>query len=553
MSVKGTVHMSMVQPLKPHIPTPVRCIIENTVVSVSRIFVDESSLIGKIRGYGLFTTDKIAAYTDVFRTSNPATWCVMPQVFKQACDNCFADRARDVGQLDYQLDPTNKMQPLIPCDGCKRVYYCDDFCRRAAWDNHHKRECQYFQEERWKWICVNQFAKLARLVMRLYSSEASEEQIFALRGQLPMHPSRLQRYLKNPIFTQTIRILTETMAHLCRAEGRLPLSWQDCTRLAIRVRSSLRFDRKPKLIIVKLDSLVRLYRLSPCHQFHMTYRIDLTMIYVCHSCDPNCHYFVNGKELVLRTLKPIQPGEQLTASLIVRAELSAVDRTGFLASEVNQPCECSKCIEEYFSSLSPASTALQTLSNILRNPALDGPTTLAADAWRPLRGRVWDFALGTYHFQEAFELVARITTWAYFCAPPFEEHPHRVYPLIVVCLALNGALRYALSPASPRGSFGLKEAVGEDDLGCALSDCCTQAINDGKNIFGPDCYPFRKLEDMFGLFYVRNAKQTTYEEFLFEFRAKYPALIKWCSDAAVDNAERFEQWLTMVPLLFENH
>ena len=74
-----------------------------------------------------------------------------------------------------------------------------------------------------------------------------------------------------------------------------------------------------------------------------------------HSCRPNTLPMFNGRQLLLKAVRDIGPGEQLFITYTDTLQLHS-DRQSQLHSEYNFTCACERCLEDI--SQSPVSVVL---------------------------------------------------------------------------------------------------------------------------------------------------------------------------------------------------
>lgn len=77
----------------------------------------------------------------------------------------------------------------------------------------------------------------------------------------------------------------------------------------------------------------------PAATFTVGYALDLVTATINHSCDPNAHVFFEGNQLFVRSIKKIEPGEEITISYI-EPTFEVAKRQDILKHEYFFECSC---------------------------------------------------------------------------------------------------------------------------------------------------------------------------------------------------------------------
>lgn len=69
------------------------------------------------------------------------------------------------------------------------------------------------------------------------------------------------------------------------------------------------------------------------------YALDLVTAVINHSCDPNAHVFFQGRQLKVRSLKKIAPGDEITICYL-DPRMEMTNRQKILQREYFFECSC---------------------------------------------------------------------------------------------------------------------------------------------------------------------------------------------------------------------
>ncbi|KAH7638836.1 set and mynd domain-containing protein [Dermatophagoides farinae] len=225
---------------------------------------------------------------------------------------------------DYCLAPTTGgATALGKCSNCKHMYYCGKDCQRNDWKQH-KFECKIFKKS--YEIITDEFD---RFLLRLYLFVKNNPECVNERQKF-INDENSNRCFNDLLMTDWNRMQNDSF--------RISDFETICTKFQFM---KIEFNR---------TVLFKFYCIS-CSKFLKIVNYELEKLgaglYIAesqigHSCTPNSAQLFNGNQIVMRAIKPIKSGTQITVSYVDMIE-SRYDRQTKLAQYFNITCECQRC------------------------------------------------------------------------------------------------------------------------------------------------------------------------------------------------------------------
>ncbi|CAM5143813.1 unnamed protein product [Natator depressus] len=209
---------------------------------------------------------------------------------------------------------------LLRCSQCKIARYCDTRCQKEAWQEH-KQECKCLKS-----IEPNFPPDSVRLVGRI---------VFKLLGQSAACPS--EKLYSFSDLQSNIEELSEEMK-----EGLRHLA--QTLQLYLRVEIQDAFQLLPAIDIFQIFAKVtcNCFTISNGEMQDVGVGLYPSMSLLNHSCDPNCVIVFEGRQLLLRSVREIQIGEELTISYI-ESLMPSSERQKHLKRQYCFECNCLLC------------------------------------------------------------------------------------------------------------------------------------------------------------------------------------------------------------------
>jgi SET and MYND domain-containing protein len=218
------------------------------------------------------------------------------------------------------------LQPLSPdhtsrCSRCQLAYYCNATCQRAHWAAH-RDEC----------------AALAQLP-ESGRAHLSPQLMLAIRVAWLFVRERDSPRVKR------IATLVTNVAHQSEA------TIAEFNKLATLCSRVLFLQKAPDCQYVSVPFLTGILSTLGANAIGITEPVELTDVGIAlfdrisllnHSCDPNAVVLFDGAAAIVRALKPIAAGDEITISYVDRAT-DRFERQRQLASQYFFTCSCSRC------------------------------------------------------------------------------------------------------------------------------------------------------------------------------------------------------------------
>ena len=212
---------------------------------------------------------------------------------------------------------------LGKCSNCKHMYYCGKDCQRNDWKQH-KFECKIFKKS--YEIITDEFD---RFLLRLY--------LFVKNN--PECVNERQKFINDENSNRCFNDLLMT-------------DWNRMQNNSFRINDFESICTKFQFMKIEFNRTVLFkFFCKTCTKFFQITNYELEEVgsglYIAesqigHSCTPNSALLFNGNQIVMRAIKPIKSGTQITASYVDIAE-SRYDRQAKLAQNFDITCECQRC------------------------------------------------------------------------------------------------------------------------------------------------------------------------------------------------------------------
>eukprot|EP01129_Flabellula_baltica_P014030 TRINITY_DN6640_c0_g1_i1.p1 TRINITY_DN6640_c0_g1~~TRINITY_DN6640_c0_g1_i1.p1 ORF type:complete len:439 (-),score=59.87 TRINITY_DN6640_c0_g1_i1:3-1319(-) len=230
---------------------------------------------------------------DVGRTvlvDHPVASTVKKEYVRKCCENCFL-----VGLERYKV-----------CSRCKRMFYCGRDCQKAHWKRIHKSECD--------------------AIVSVLPNVPTESMLLATRILHGEHSIRMDEFVNNrDVF------------------GSKELD--DLVQMSRLIQ-----DFRTELKEIDLNVILNLLCILKCNVFNIhdnemrNIGVGLypNACLINHSCNPNTVPCFEGEKVVLRAIRPISEGEEITVTY-VEIGASRQDRQTELKENFYFECSCTTC------------------------------------------------------------------------------------------------------------------------------------------------------------------------------------------------------------------
>ncbi|XP_041418692.1 histone-lysine N-methyltransferase SMYD3 isoform X2 [Xenopus laevis] len=222
---------------------------------------------------------------------------------KSACDYCL-----------------HRKEKLLRCSQCKVARYCNAHCQREAWQSH-KRECKCLRSTLPN-VPTDSVRLVGKIIFKmLQNPDATSEELYTI--------SDLQSHIK-----EASEEVQDGLRHLATAlQLYLKEEIQDISQLPPGFQAIEYFGK------VTCNS----FTISDGEMQDVGVGLYPSMSLLNHSCDPNCVIVFEGTCLLLRTVKEIPKGEELTISYI-DVKMPTQGRRDQLQRQYSFTCDCHRCL-----------------------------------------------------------------------------------------------------------------------------------------------------------------------------------------------------------------
>nr|XP_046908877.1 histone-lysine N-methyltransferase SMYD3-like isoform X1 [Dermatophagoides farinae] len=224
---------------------------------------------------------------------------------------------------DYCLAPTTGgATALGKCSNCKHMYYCGKDCQRNDWKQH-KFECKIFKKN---YEITDEFD---RFLLRLYLFVKNNPECVNERQKF-INDENSNRCFNDLLMTDWNRIQNDSF--------RISDFESICTKFQFM---KIEFNRT---VLFKFfcKSCTKFFKITNYELEKVGSGLYIAESQIGHSCTPNSAPLFNGNQIVMRAIKPIKSGTQITACYVYIAD-SRYDRQAKLAQYFDITCECQRC------------------------------------------------------------------------------------------------------------------------------------------------------------------------------------------------------------------
>ncbi|KAI0163990.1 hypothetical protein GGR57DRAFT_271899 [Xylariaceae sp. FL1272] len=252
----------------------------------------------------------LVAELDNDRIRDTCGWCLQ----RAPADSIEQQRASAMGFPNVEVKS---------CTGCRKVCYCSRSCQSKAWKREHKYECKVLAAEQ-NHDLPEEVRGVLKLLGRLESDPTARESIldvlkftpFGIEGGL----DALKKH--NPQQFEGLQMLGNAAWRL--SDRRKPETENLARGLVLNVNSNANILGSP------FDKTLSIHAFDP------------TMCSANHSCDPNAASVFNQPAVLLRALKPVKRGEEITMSYRRDNDPFSLRRAD-LKRDWRFDCHCTKC------------------------------------------------------------------------------------------------------------------------------------------------------------------------------------------------------------------
>ncbi|KAM6220009.1 histone-lysine N-methyltransferase SMYD3 isoform 2-T2 [Rhynchocyon petersi] len=261
--------------------------------------VEKFSTVG--RGNGLRALTPLRAGELLYR-SDPLAYTVCKGSRGVVCDCCLLGKEK-----------------LLRCSQCQVAKYCSAKCQKEAWPDH-KRECRCLKGCRPRYP-PDSVRLLGRVVFKFMEEKPTESEKLYTFYDLESNINKLTEDKK-----EGLRQLAMTFQHFMKEE------MQDASQLP------------PAFDIFEAFAKVICNSFTICNAEMQEVGVGLypSMSLLNHSCDPNCSIVFNGPHLLLRAVRDIEVGEELTICYLDML-MTSEERKKQLRDQYCFDCDCVRC------------------------------------------------------------------------------------------------------------------------------------------------------------------------------------------------------------------
>nr|XP_055229956.1 histone-lysine N-methyltransferase SMYD3 isoform X3 [Gorilla gorilla gorilla] len=253
------------------------------------------------RGNGLRAVTPLRPGELLFR-SDPLAYTVCKGSRGVVCDRCLLGKEK-----------------LMRCSQCRVAKYCSAKCQKKAWPDH-KRECKCLKSCKPRYP-PDSVRLLGRVVFKLMDGAPSESEKLYSFYDLESNINKLTEDKK-----EGLRQLVMTFQHFMREEI------QDASQLP------------PAFDLFEAFAKVICNSFTICNAEMQEVGVGLypSISLLNHSCDPNCSIVFNGPHLLLRAVRDIEVGEELTICYLDML-MTSEERRKQLRDQYCFECDCFRC------------------------------------------------------------------------------------------------------------------------------------------------------------------------------------------------------------------
>ncbi|KAL1769896.1 histone-lysine N-methyltransferase SMYD3 [Sigmodon hispidus] len=258
------------------------------------------------RGNGLRAVVSLRPGELLFR-SDPLAYTVCKGSRGVVCDRCLLGKEK-----------------LMRCSQCRIAKYCSAKCQKKGWPDH-KRECKCLKSCKPRYP-PDSVRLLGRAIVKLMDEKPSEsEKLYSFYDLESNGDLKCQCKLTEEK-KEGLRQLAMTFQHFMREEI------QDASQLP------------PSFDLFEAFAKVICNSFTICNAEMQEVGVGLypSMSLLNHSCDPNCSIVFNGPHLLLRAVREIEAGEELTICYLDML-MTSEERQKQLRDQYCFECDCIRC------------------------------------------------------------------------------------------------------------------------------------------------------------------------------------------------------------------
>ena len=284
-------------------------------------------------GRGLFATQDFAAGDVILQLDRPYVAELDIQRMRDTCAWCFRRGATDPDERSKKaglgffagVDVETKA-----CTGCKRVRYCSKTCQSKAWKREHKYECKVLSPAE-RPDLPHGVRAVIKLLGRLKNDPNSEDQL--LIDILQFAPAGGSGVVLEQIKKDNAQRV-EDFSMLAYGAWKYALEPKIGDMDSETIAKALFFN--------VMSNTMQLS--NPLDDISLGVGFDPIICSANHSCEPNAVAVFNQPKQLLRAIKPIKKGEEISMKYVDVSNPFSV-RQAQLRESYFFRCKCSKCVK----------------------------------------------------------------------------------------------------------------------------------------------------------------------------------------------------------------
>ncbi|KAF1911545.1 hypothetical protein BDU57DRAFT_92613 [Ampelomyces quisqualis] len=267
---------------------------------------------GENIGNGLFAGRKYGAGEEITYLKRPLIGSLDTQYLLDTCANCYVwTEGAATGTRLYVPEGIQVQK----CGGCHRFRYCSKICQKEAWSRGHKHECKSLRSLVNRDLPKAVLACMELLTRRKHGLISEDEWTLVCQ---------LQTHIDDFKCTGTY----ENIELMAMGASQFSLTQDMFNKDFVAHMYARILTNALTLITPTLDPLGLIF--------------DPVLGHVNHSCEPNAFAMMDGASTSLRTLRPINKGEEIYISYI-DASNPFHRRQSELKARWFFDCNCTKC------------------------------------------------------------------------------------------------------------------------------------------------------------------------------------------------------------------
>jgi import receptor subunit TOM20 len=246
----------------------------------------------------------------------------------------------------------NLSSEVLHCERCGELNYCSDACRRASLEVYHIFVCRSVNPSSNAFKILQEYAEknetIAPLIMFRYLAlllaEEGKGNGSAAGGPF-MHYDHLRPVMKTP--NKADKRETELIKNIFAfADANMAEFLRDDIYACMKATVMMHVLGTP----THTNDITKIAKPEPVRFSGDSHNSDLvglyhTLAHFPHSCDPNCELVPSdGASIVLKSIKKIERGDQLTISYAPLQNMERDERRQLLRQRFFTECTCTKCM-----------------------------------------------------------------------------------------------------------------------------------------------------------------------------------------------------------------